>query len=493
MPALPELRIKRFPQDPDELHAFLDVMFGIDIPRARVCPKHHAPFEAFCAAYFDEAPVVVWKASRGLGGKSTLMGTLVAAEATTKAAQSTVLGGSSAQSTRVHDVASACWEQDYSPENLLSRDPTKYGTKLVNGAWILALMASQKSARGPHPQKLRLDEVDEMDLTLFEAAQGQPMEAIRNGKLVPANTVISSTHQYPDKTMTEVLKRASEKGWPVYEWCYRESHAEGKGWLSQRMIEQKRGEVSKLMWDVEYDLQEPSFEGRAIDTDAIEFCFDASRDVDDEVGTEIIFEQPEPVNLGRARYSTGIDWAKEQDWTIIATFRIDCRPWRLVAWRRVNRLSWPAMVAMADRRLEAYGGLLTHDSTGIGDVVDDYLKHDRKQTEAIKMVGREREVLLNDWISAIEGREVKIPRIQFAYGEHKYVRLQDLFGSGHPPDSFVAFACAWKARNRRYTPMVTAQGPTRESPWRNQGDSRSEPPTSSIYVTLPARRNGETP
>jgi hypothetical protein len=317
------------------------------------------------------------------------------------------------------------------------------------------------------------------------------MEAIRKGSLVMANTVISSTHQYPDGTMTEVLKRAAAKGWPVFEWCYKESHQNGNGWLSERMILQKRTEVSSAMWDVEYDLQEPSFEGRAIDTQAIEACFDASNCRTDSVGDEIIFELPEPINIGKARYSTGVDWAKEQDWTIISTFRIDCRPWRLVAWRRVNKLSWPAMVAMADRRMSQYGGWLTHDATGIGDVVDDFLEYDRDYIESVKMVGRERELMLNDWIAAIEGREVLIPRIEFAYNEHKYVVLKDLFGSGHPPDSFVSFACAWKVRNKKIIPPMAAQGPTRESPWRREDTDthvRREQ-SSTLYVSLPSKHS----
>ena len=38
---------------------------------------------------------------------------------------------------------------------------------------------------------------------------------------MPAETVISSTHHYPDGTVTDVLRRASGRGWPAYPWCYR--------------------------------------------------------------------------------------------------------------------------------------------------------------------------------------------------------------------------------------------------------------------------------
>ena len=52
-------------------------------------------------------------------------------------------------------------------------------------------------------------------------AQGQPMDQ----KGVRAQTVIASTHQHPDGTMTEVLRRTAEQGWPVYEWLLSPSEA----------------------------------------------------------------------------------------------------------------------------------------------------------------------------------------------------------------------------------------------------------------------------
>jgi len=212
------LVIGRLPQDDDELWHYLQVVWGMTVPRHAVCPNHQAPFDALANAYFAKSPISIWKASRGFGGKSTLMGTLCAIEAATLGAQITVLGGSASQSQRVHEVTQERWLYERAPADLVDGDPTKYMTRLKNGAWILALMASQKSVRGPHPQRLRMDEVDEMELDIFESAQGQPM----NGRGLKAQTVVSSTHQYPDGTMTELLRRANEKGWPVFQWCWRE-------------------------------------------------------------------------------------------------------------------------------------------------------------------------------------------------------------------------------------------------------------------------------
>jgi hypothetical protein len=427
-----------------------------------VCKNHVAPFRALADAYFSRYPVTIWKASRGFGGKSTLMGVLSIIEATTLGAQITILGGSAAQSQRVHEVTQHLWHHDYAPKSLLKDDPTRFSTRLTNGAWIIALMASQKSVRGPHPQRLRLDEVDEMEIELFEAAQGQPMDA----RGLQSQTVISSTHQYPDGTMTELLKRANEKGWPIYEWCWRESLGTDteRGWLSSEMVERKKLEVSSRMWEVEYDLQEPSFDGRAIDTRFVDAAYDPTLGVYiGDVDEYIIAEPP----LAEASYITGVDWAKERDWTIIRTFRVDENPWREVAFLRTGRKSWPEMVADLNRRMESYGGFCIHDATGIGNVVDDMIEYDKKKVRPIVLRGRERETVFTEYIAGIEQFGLKSPRIQFAYSEHKYVTQKDLFGSGHPPDTFIAGALAWSLRRRSYTLNIHPANITRdESPWR---------------------------
>ena len=46
---------------------------------------------------------------------------------------------------------------------------------------------------------------------------------------------------------------------------------------------------------------------------------------------------------------------------------------------------------------------------------------------------------------AIERHEIVCPRIDAFYTEHKYCGEDDLFGSGHPPDTLVAMALAYHA------------------------------------------------
>lgn len=416
--------------------------FGVKVPEKAVCPNHVAPAKAFCDAYFARYPVMIWKGSRGFGGKSFTLATLGVTMAATLGADVTVLGGSGQQSARILEAMGRLWAADQAPRELLAGDPGQYVTKFAKGHKIIALTASQRSVRGPHPQALLMDEIDEMALPILEAAQGQPMDR----GAVRARTVLSSTHQYPDGTMTTMLKRAVEMRWPVYEWCWRET-CEPHGWLSLDQVERKRQEITSAMWETEYDLQEPSPEGRAIDTDAVGRMF--RREMGEADADRYELEPPVPGGI----YATGADWARKKDWTVVVTLRTDVTPYRVVAYERVQRLPWPNMVAILDRRMKRYTGAGAHDGTGVGDVVAGYLYH---EVEPVVMAGRQRSDLLTEYIHAVEHDEIVSPWISAMEQEHRYATQDDVFGSGHLPDTFAAMALAYRAarRNPHYEPSA---------------------------------------
>ena len=106
-----------------DLLAFVEETFGVRIPAVACCPGHVAPAQAFCDAYFSRADVVVWKASRGFGGKSTLLALLALTEAITLQADVTVLGGSAQQSERVLEVMTRLWGSPRAPRDLLESPP----------------------------------------------------------------------------------------------------------------------------------------------------------------------------------------------------------------------------------------------------------------------------------------------------------------------------------------------------------------------------------
>ena len=418
----------------ETLRLFVKKAWGVSIPDKQVCPEHTTPWRAFADAYFARHDMAIWHGSRGFAGKSFLLATLGLTEAVTLKGDVNILGGSGLQSKRVHEYMAGHWRRKSAPKQLLLSDPHKMSTMLVWGNSIQALLASQNSVRGPHIPRLRLDEIDEMALEIFEAAMGQPMEL---GGVRP-NTVASSTHHNAIGTMTEVLKRAGEKNWPVYKWCYRET-LQPHGWLSPDEIQRKKGVVTSLQWEVEYELGEPSHEYRAIMPEAVAVMFDRELGVFDG-GVQQYIEIEAPVD--GATYATGADWAKESDWTIIVTLRTDVFPLRVVAFMRTGRRPWPYMIKLFDDRVKRFPGPACHDATGIGNVIGDDLSVD---AEGVVMVGKQRDELFTDYILSIEKGEIEAPFITFMQSEHLYCTVGDLFGSGHPPDSIVGGAMAYKA------------------------------------------------
>lgn len=467
--------LSRTPQTDEELYWAVWALWGVKIPRERVCLNHSTPFEAFAEAYFARTPLSIWKASRGMGGKSRTLAFLTLTEAVLLGAEVNILGGSGAQSLNIHEAMRDGWNSELAPKQMLTND-SMYETRLTNGAKVKALLASSRSVRGPHPQRLRLDEIDEMDVDILDSAMGQPMP----GRDVDTQVVMSSTHQYPDKTMSEMLKRASSEGYPVHEWCWKETSNPVDGWLAQSYIDRQRKVIPKRMWEVEYDLQEPSFGSRAFDTDAVEETFAGFGDHPDhpglqtykhhdvERGEQYEFEAPD---VKHGEYVTGADWAKEKDWTVIVTFRVDVKPWRLVAYSRTRRKPYPYMVKLMNTRMERYPGHGIHDGTGLGNVVNDYLDH--RATPFI-MSGRARDDMLSEYVSAVESGRIIAPRIESAYTEHKYCSLEDLYGRGkdvHLPDTVCAFALAWHKRNHRTKKVRPVIDVSYEegSPWRAVG------------------------
>ena len=571
------------PQTDDALWNYIHEIWEVAIPRLAVCPGHVAPFTAFADAYFARDSMLVWEASRGLGGKSFLLALLGLAIACTRGGDVNILGGSGQQSQRVHEYMTRAWAAPKAPREYLRSDPIQIKTRLADGSVIQALLASSTSVRGPHCPTLLLDEClpastliatpvgdvalgdmcagdyvwsvdasgdlfpsvvsqirftgikqtlrfiferdivldvtanhpllttegwmyageiaasrseglrgphtqeprsapmvastlgslrvvaiergpivpvynmtveathnfianrivvhncDEFELKLFDAALGQTMAQPHR----PAVTVMSSTHQYPDKTMTEIKKRAAIHGWSCSAWCYRET-LQPHGWLEPAEVDRKRREVPAAMFRSEYDLQEPSTEGRAIDPEAVTACFQRGLGQCEGRPREYLeFEPP----LHGLRYAHGADWAKEQDFTEIVTLRCDVLPYRVVAYERMQRLPWPQMVARFDTRVMRYNlgegtWKACHDKTGLGNVVEGYLEH---AVDGITMVGRGRADLFSEFIAAVERGEIISPFITSLESQVRFCTHADLYGAGHPPDGFVALALAYHA------------------------------------------------
>jgi hypothetical protein len=197
-------------RSPEELLRFCEVFWGIKIPRQRVCPDHSCLAEYITAAWFEDSLNCVCWANRG-GGK-TMAGALVTwLESVFKAGCETkVLGGSGEQSLRMYNHIKKFNSEPF--RHLARGEALKTYTELLNGSSIQILTASTKSVRGPHPQKLRLDEIDEK---IYEAALLIPLSS--GG--IEASTHIYSTMHKSYGLMNQVIEGAAQSGYRIFKWC----------------------------------------------------------------------------------------------------------------------------------------------------------------------------------------------------------------------------------------------------------------------------------
>lgn len=457
------ITLPRLPKTDDELWWVIAALWGVKLPRVAVCPTHVSPFHAVAHAYFARDPnFAVWYASRG-SGKSLALAVLGLTKAFLDEVDVTILGGSAVQSQNVRMHMSALLQHEHAPSNALAKDvQTVIETEMKTK--ITPLTASQTSVRGPHPPLQLLDEVDEMELPIYEASLGQAMEQISknpdlasDGVRAVEYVVASSTWQNPEGTFSTVIERAREEGMPIFSWCWRELLQEHGGWMSRRFIEAKRKLVSKQMWETEYELGEPSGTSRAFDLDKVEEYFidypatiTESHKPDDDLW---VWEKWQPAGM----YAVGADWAKIKDKTVISVVRYDCFPHRIVKARVVNRRPYPVMIGWFNEYVEEYNAVGQHDKTGLGSVVDDYVDAP-DAVGGFVFIGRKRTQMLLDYITDFENGHYRLPKaLTTYYKAHRAVTVGEVFApakwDGHLPDEVASMALTNRAIGKMPAPI----------------------------------------
>jgi len=200
-------------QDPDELLDFVEAFWGVRVPRAKVCPEHTPPAEYLAATYFEQVQDCVCWANRS-GGK-TLNGALATwlDSVFKQGCETKILGGSGEQSLRMYEHIKGFVTPPF--QHLVKGEALRTRTRLVNASNIQILTASTKSVRGPHPQKLKLDEVDEFEDRIYEAALLIPKSA----RGIRASVQIYSTMHKAYGLMNRVISEAAQSGYRVFKWC----------------------------------------------------------------------------------------------------------------------------------------------------------------------------------------------------------------------------------------------------------------------------------
>ncbi len=206
------------PRTPEGLWAWVLAFTGIRIAREPVCPGHCSPWKFFSEMYFGRPSLAVVLGARG-AGKSFLSALDTHMTSRFRPRHGTrILGGSRSQSEQVYRVLRETIHDGSGP---LGSDASsiarllKTEARYRNGSEVAILAASSRSVRGPHVPSLKLDEVDEIDIELREAAMGMCMA--RGGS--SASVLMTSTWHRVGGPMEGLVERGRAGEFPLYTFC----------------------------------------------------------------------------------------------------------------------------------------------------------------------------------------------------------------------------------------------------------------------------------
>lgn len=206
----------RPPKDPEELWWYVRIVFNIHIPRKAVCPDCDAPFDVFCAVYFNQTSELVVVGARGTS-KTVMVAILASVIMLTKKVDVSIIAGSKDQAQLVvkylrnedSTLAGKLWGAPNAPRVLLDeRTESKHqirtlGTVGSPGNQIFAHAASETSIRGHHPTVVLYDECIASSLiTLYDGTE-RSVESVAEDSIIAA----WDGHQFVPVTGVKLFKK----------------------------------------------------------------------------------------------------------------------------------------------------------------------------------------------------------------------------------------------------------------------------------------------
>jgi hypothetical protein len=160
---------------------------------------------------------------------------------------------------------------------------------------------------------------------------------------------------------------------------------------------------------------------------------------------------PNPVQpIASHRYSAGIDWGRDHDFTAIAIFDADTA--QLVALDRFNLIGWEQQRARIKALIDYWNpSVIWAESNSIGSVNLEALQNEGLPLRAFQTTAHSKAPLIEAFALAIERGELSLLSDAVLLGELLSYRMERLWGGGYrftaPPDghddTVIATALAW--------------------------------------------------
>jgi hypothetical protein len=194
---------------------------GIWLPNHSVCDGHCSTLDFFKDIYYEkQLDAILWAAR--LWGKSFLAGMICWLKARYRPLwEANICAGSSAQAGRVYKATDLFWRatESIGSRAALKKEPLKTYTQFLNGSMYEITTSSTKSQRGPHPNALFADEIDEMDVDVMNSAMDQTTDQYGH----KGTNVLMSTMHNVGGLMSYWVDNAAIREYKLYISCILEA------------------------------------------------------------------------------------------------------------------------------------------------------------------------------------------------------------------------------------------------------------------------------
>lgn len=207
------------PKNDDELHWWIKTFLGMDIPRTAsgVCPDDHtAPFDFIADQFFERCSAAFGFANRN-GGKTILVAVLNVLDMLFKPGIEIVLAGAVLQQAQKgYEYLIKFLTGDPLLASMVAFQPTMSKTVLRNESKIIIVTCTYAGLNGPHPNKLRLDEVELIHPQYLQEGLSMPQSHPDGWS---AQVTFTSTRKISAGTVQKLIDQAEEKDIRIYKWC----------------------------------------------------------------------------------------------------------------------------------------------------------------------------------------------------------------------------------------------------------------------------------
>jgi hypothetical protein len=213
--------LKDGPPSKEDLQEWLWAVLGIWLPNRSICDGHCSQLDFFKDVYYEkELDILLWAAR--LWGKSFQAGLICWLKARYKSLwEANICAGSGAQAGRVYKATDLFWRatESIGARAALRKEPLKTYTQFLNGSMYEITTSSTKSQRGPHPNALFADEIDEMDVEVMNSAMDQTADQYGH----KGTNVLMSTMHKVGGLMGYWVDNAEIRGYKLYISCILEA------------------------------------------------------------------------------------------------------------------------------------------------------------------------------------------------------------------------------------------------------------------------------